>query len=30
MSRRELEFGKHGMMGTNPLQLGDMVAVEIL
>ena len=30
MLRRELEVGKHGMMGTKPLHLGDMVAMEIL
>lgn len=28
--RRDLEIGRHGMIGTKPLQLGDMVTMEIL
>lgn len=27
---RDLEISRHGMIGTKPLQLGDMVTMEIL
>lgn len=27
---RDLEIGKHGKIGIRPLQLGDMVSMEIL
>lgn len=30
MLERDLEIGKHGRIGIRPLQLGDMVTMEIL